>query len=237
MLTQPRGYFGAAAPSGAIDQWRPEQVAVIKSIDAILAESDGPLVTRRLRDALSWHAEHSAIEGIREQAVEVLERHPASEPELLVRAMIHGLSELVKRDEHQARLNDLVNSLLADHHDPDSLLERLDLYLERLRACEPELSADPGRLLAACAVADVGWGLTAAGLLAANPERPTARALAALTPTVVLATEPEAARGLVAGLAEGEVGARRIAADHIARMGWVEDGASAREGAGSEACV
>lgn len=222
MLTQPRGYFGGTAPSEVIDQWRPEQLALIKSIDAIFIESDDPLVTRRLRDALSWHAEHSAIEGVRERAGEVLERHPVGEPELLVRAMTYGLSDLAKRDERQARLEELVNSLLADYPDPDPLLEQLDLDLDRLRTCEPELSADPGRLLAACAVADVGWGLSAARLLAANPKRPTARALAALT-TVVLATEPEAARELVSGLAAGDVDARRIAADHIARMAWAGD--------------
>lgn len=222
MLRQPHGYYGRGVPKEVLMQWRDEQLALLTDIDSVLTKTDDPLVARRFRDDLHWHAEHSSIRGVKTRARAMLRAHPESEDEQLARALSHSLAQFADRHALARRRRQLARALLNASAEPEALLLRIDAMLNRLASCEPDVTRDCGALLATLANVDPDWALAACPRLIGAPERPTASGVGVLL-TAVLEARPDAAHSLLADLANGDVALRRLAADHVSRMAWVDD--------------
>lgn len=222
MLRQPHGYFGQAVPRKFLDQWRDEQIALLADIDSALAATADPLVARQLRDALDWHAEHSAIRGVKTRSRTILRAHPPDVDERLARALSHSLAEFADQKTLARHLRKLAKELLAATDSPEDLLGRIDQMMERLAVCEPELGVDCGALLVTLEELDPDWALGACALLSRSPERPTAAGIGVLL-TALLSHRRAEARSILAGVADGDAPLRRLAADHVSRMAWWSD--------------
>ena len=222
MLRQPHGYYGRSITREQLLQWRPEQLALIEDMDRVLTRTDDALVAREIRHAVEWHAEHSALRGVKTAVRRLLKAHPPTVEERLADALTHSLARFQKYEIAERRRRALARDLRDEDPSVEGVLERIDKAIDRLRRCRPGELVDPGALLATFA-ADSAWALDACDLLVKDPARPAAVGVGALL-TAALANRPEEARSLVVTLANSsEVELRRLAADHIARLGWFGD--------------
>jgi len=222
MLRQPHGFYGQTVPREVVSQWRDEQIGLLADIEGVFAANTDPLVARRLRDELGWHAEHSAIRGVKTRARAILRANPPQAAERLARALTHTLAEFANRKTLSLQRRKLAKELLVDTDGPEELLGRIEEMMEGLAVCEPELGIDCGALLVVLAELDPDWALAASALLSTSPNRPTAAGVGVLL-TAVLQRRPEQARAILAGLADGDISLRRLAADHVSRMAWWND--------------
>jgi hypothetical protein len=217
MLRQPHGFYGQTIPSEQLKQWRPEQFALLGDIAEVMTRSDDPLVARQLRDMVQWHAERSALHGIKTAARRVLAANPPTVPERLADAVTLGLAGLVRPGALRRQLSNLVRELRATSTSIMPVLEKIDAMIEELRRRRPAEHVDVGPLLS---VFTPDEALEACDLLIKDPERPSASGVGLLL-SGALASRPAATRELVRGLATSRDAAlRRLAADHIARMAW-----------------
>jgi hypothetical protein len=221
-LRQPFGYYGRSATPETVAQWRPEQLELLAIIDRVLGSTPDPLVRRRLRDALVWHADHSAIRGVRTRARSIRRVHRIDTDELLLRAISHGLEGA----DHRAlvrRMRAALDTVLAESPEPRALLDRVDALLERLATAEPERHDDADSFLGVLAQCQPDRALVAAAIIAAEPDRPSAHAVGA----ILAATREQRAdetRALVLSLgSSSDERLRRLAADSISRGAWIDD--------------
>jgi hypothetical protein len=223
MLAQPHGYYGHSVPTKALMQWRPEQLALLEDIDAILASTEDPLVSWVLRDAIDWHGKHSALRGVKTAVRRIQRAHPLSIDEQIIDAITDGLRRLPERGTVGRRLRALIIRLYDESDTIEVLIDRLDGILTRMWTCRPKTNTDAGALLAALASHAPDWAIGACQLLVAEPQRPTARYVGVLL-TAVLNDRPGEIQQLVEHLSGADDPAlRRLAADHIARMAWIHD--------------
>ena len=223
MLAQPHGYYGRAVSTEALMQWRPEQLALLADIDAVLTSSEDPLVCWVLRDAISWHGKHSALRGVKTAVRRLQRAHPPSVDEQIIDAVTHSLARLPLRGILQRRRLKLIAQLRTDADSPGAVLDRLDTALTRLWSCRPESQADVGPLLAGLAEHDPDWAISACQMLIAEPQRATAAGVGVLL-TSLIDDRPAEIRRLVDDLAgSNDPILRRLAADHISRMAWLGD--------------
>jgi len=222
MLRQPRGHFGQAVPHEQLQQWRPEQLALVADMNDVFTRSDDPLVAREIRHAVEWHAEHSALHGVKTAVRRLLRANPPTVEERLADALTHHLARFAERRVAERHRVALVGDLRDEEPTVEALLDRLDAAIERLRRGRPDEYLDAGPLLATVA-SDSDWGVAAAQVLVDEPHRPTASGLGVLL-TRTLGDRPEATRSLVISLAiSDDAVLRRLAADHISRMAWFGD--------------
>jgi len=222
MLRQPHGYYGQSIPRGRLLQWRPEQLALIDDMDRVLTRTDDVLVAREIRHAVEWHAEHSALRGVKTAVRRLLKAHVPTAEERLADALMHSLARFDKYEIAERSRRALASDLRDEDPSVEAVLERIDKAIDRLRRCRPGEHVDPGALLRTFA-ADSAWALDACELLVKDPARPAAAGVGVLL-TSALANRPEETRTLVLVLADSsKVELRRLAADHIARLGWFGD--------------
>ncbi len=225
MLRQPHGYYGRSVPQEHLRQWRPEQLALLGDFDHVLTHSGDPLVAREIRHAVDWHAEHSALHGVKTAVRRLLKSHPPTVDERLADAITHSLARFAKHEVLERRRNALVRELRAVEPNVEALLGRLDAAVEKVRRCRPAEQVDVGALLGTLA-ADPTWALEACGILIDEPQRPSAAGVGLLL-THALSARPAKTRALVAKLAgSADFALRRQAADHVARLAWFQDPAA-----------
>jgi hypothetical protein len=221
MLREPFGFYGREVPAEEITQWRNEQLELLAAVERIMGASDDALVRRRLRDALEWHVNASHIRGVKTRARAIRKIRADEMDEVLTRAVTRGLAgdrfpRLAKTRRAADRIATAAGTVMA-------FLDGVDRAVERSVACEPERHLDVGPLLAVAAEADVAWGREAARILAAEPDRPSAQALGAVLRALFEQT-PDAAREVVAEISvSGDPRVRRLAADYLARVAWIDD--------------
>lgn len=222
MLRQPHGYFGQSVAEEQLRQWRPEQLALIRDMDDVLTRSDDPLVAREIRHAVDWHAQHSALRGVKTAVRRLLKAHPPTLDERLADALTHSLARFAVHRIAERRPSALVRELRARGDSVKALLDRLDAAVHRLHLCRPAEHVDVGALLGTLAT-DPAWALEASEMLIAEPQRPTAAGVGLLL-SLALGNRPQATRALIKSLANSHDPAlRRLAADHVARLSWFGD--------------
>jgi hypothetical protein len=221
MLREPHGYFGHAVPPAAIAQWRPEQVSLIETIGGVMATSEDPMVSLRLRDSLAWHSRYSHIRGVRTAVRRTLSANPMSTEESLIRAL-GGSFDLFQTEEGRRRVwRRLAAALVEEANDVDSLLGRIDAALEILVASGAD--AAPGLFMGFLAERNVEWALEAGRILIGEADRPCASALGVLL-TASLASQPDRTRNMLGDIAASpESALRRLAADYVSRVAWLSD--------------
>lgn len=110
MLRQPHGYYGQSVPPEQLRQWRPEQLALIGDLHHVLDHSDDALVAREIRHVVDWHAEHSALHGVKTAVRRLLKAHPPSVEERLADALTHSLARFATHQILERRRGALVRS-------------------------------------------------------------------------------------------------------------------------------
>jgi hypothetical protein len=223
MLSQPHGYYGRSISPNALKQWRPEQLAVLADIDTVMSSSQDPIVSWVLRDAIAWHGQYSALHGVKTKVRNIQSAHAAAVDEQIIDAVTHSLARLPMRKALDRRRRKLTRELRAQAQSTAQLLDRLDDLLLRLSQTRPETSPDIGPLLAALAADDPNWALDACRILISEPQRPSAAAVGVLM-TAVLHERPADTHALLNDLARSpDALLRRLAADHITRMAWLDN--------------
>lgn len=222
MLRQPHGYYGKPVPREELLQWRPEQLALVQDLDSVLRRTSDPLVARAVRHAVEWHARFSALRGVKTAVRRLLAAHPATVEERLADALTHSLARFEKYEIAERRRRALVRDLRVRYGSVEALLGAIDEMADRLRRCRIDDTVDPGALLGTLG-RDAAWALEAAALLVEDPSRPTGAGVGILL-TTALAERAQDTRAMLASLAGArDVALRRLAADHVARLGWVTD--------------
>lgn len=222
MLRQPSGYFGRPVPSEALKQWVPEQLAILEDMRAILQISTDALVAREIHHAVEWHAEFSALRGVK-TAVRRLQRDfPPSDEAQLADALTQSLARLGDLGASQRAMRRVAKGLRKQAGSVGAVLDDVDAAVERLRRARPSEYVNVGPLLFALS-ADRRWALEASELLINEPRRPTAAGVGMLL-SETLSSEPQAVRALLANLAASpDPNLRMLAADHISRVRWFGD--------------
>jgi hypothetical protein len=223
MLRQPHGYYGHALPSEQLHQWKPEQLAILADINAILASTDDALVAWTLRDGIQWHREHSALRGVKTNVRRVLRDHPAGTEEGILDALVtNGIGRFADSARIDRERTRLARELRSEYPTPRSLLDRLDQAIERLTRCRPDRATNVGPILTALA-GDVDWAIDAAELLLDEPGRCTAQGISIILGEV-LKSRPNSAHMLLRRAAtDANPTLRRAAADHVSRTSWLGD--------------
>ncbi|HEY1379320.1 MAG TPA: restriction endonuclease, partial [Gemmataceae bacterium] len=191
-LGGPVGYFGNPVTDEDQQQWEPEYLAVLAVLDEVVARPVHPTVLLRVLEAVGWHARYGRLPAVRDRAREVI-ASVQQPPDFRVTAVLlplHRVWTLINDDEAQSPAAGDVHrhleqsaefrrraaeDLKVAHPSADRLLGAIDGHVTDLES----LGMEPNMQPLVQAIMEVAPELAEpiAGLILADPGRPTARCL------------------------------------------------------------
>lgn len=112
-LKPPHGYFGQKVSDDAVLQWEADDLQTVETLDRISSMTKSAVVRRRVRDEITWAADHAKSVEVQHSALMTASRLDADNTleALLARKLLHGGYD---RSADPVRRVPTVEELLAD---------------------------------------------------------------------------------------------------------------------------